>query len=1213
MAQSLLLGLGGTGSRVVNYVAADLRKKRIKINDGHISCAVLDTNANDQKKLKTNNTGIPVIPTGKKRKIEEYIQRYKAEDIPAWLPLSKTFLKETTIDGASQMRPKSRIAFLDVTLANELHELEKVIDKLFDYQEPSKIRVMIISSLAGGTGSGMFIQVALWLRQFFAKHACEVTIRGIFVLPDVFIRTVEDIRKDDREKKSLYANAYGAIRELNTITKIMTKDYTPPLPVRIDHLFDSTKDANSGQPVCDYSFFIDDVSEDGGVLTDLAGYEEAVARLVYMQLYAPMHDDLYSEEDNLFKRFQLSSEPLYGSCGAAKALYPTADIVRYCSLRAAQDSLSDGWRRIDDEIALKLAREKELEQSGKVIQRRIDPDHEFIRLFDAKTSLSISEAGRDHLFVNIAHDVLVEKRSSGPDGEIIVTYRDKTEDFLAALEEQVVGTIDTEFGETFNGIRLGEKWVTSDKDNTLEALRPLPEKKQKAVKTFLDDMDASVHEMAETLCSRICPSYFDDANCNTEGSVMHFLSKPGEHGDRVYVHPIALRYLLYKLKAKFDELQESVVLEELRASAEQGHGSGQKKIVFDNVKTKATEDTPKEYLESKKFSQNPQTFIRTFKEKFSQHINGQAALCRKYAIELLEYCLSELLEQKIEKLIEPAEKFFERLEVVSRTLQSDIAENIKRNSEVTSKMIFVCASQAEKEELYQSLRLSTWRSDEAINRSVAESIYGKYCYSEFPNAERNREIGEVDVNTYFFVDMVRHFEQLIMKSHKADVDLDIYSAVCKSSDIAYKKAQEKLSSEEDPAERLLDVDLDADGDEIPVDPTTERHEEAMRDLIDQLRNLSAPFLIARYAAGDMNEHLEPEDSDGSMELEMDNNEVLTKRKTFWGFHPVVAQKCGNLGGLLGINVASQENTAYSKNELDCYRAVYGISAAQVDKFNELNGGDYYKNYSEIVRTMVRETAAGHEDILLQTPHLDKTWHLFLPYVSAEKQLEEESRFNRLFWLALAYGMITINKRGKFQILRKKKTKTGESYEKNELLRLHGETIDRLDIDKLLAALKIDAFFLYDAAELEDRYTEECAKTTYERTIFLSGFRLMEYVEGEEGEEGAEETVGTEEAASGTVTVGGLATAQDINAVTMLVRYSTSPDYNDDTAMALVRTLETLLFGLAKNKYEKNETAKIRRAGFELCGRIYKASAMKSKNIDLFDDWRREWSKPKIED
>ena len=46
MASTLFLGLGGTGSRVVNKVARELKRNRISINDGIVSCAVLDTDMN---------------------------------------------------------------------------------------------------------------------------------------------------------------------------------------------------------------------------------------------------------------------------------------------------------------------------------------------------------------------------------------------------------------------------------------------------------------------------------------------------------------------------------------------------------------------------------------------------------------------------------------------------------------------------------------------------------------------------------------------------------------------------------------------------------------------------------------------------------------------------------------------------------------------------------------------------------------------------------------------------------------------------------------------------------------------------------------------------------------------------------------------------------------------------------------------------------------
>ena len=168
MAQTLLLGLGGTGSRIVNYVAEELRSKGISFNDGNICCAVLDTNDNDRKKLADRGSGIPIIPTSKDRTIDNYIKMYANKGVDDWMPASPALLKESMRDGASQMRVKSRLAFLDTVEDRTIQQLERHIEKMFDKRDTAKIRVMVVSSLAGGTGSGMFIQTGLWLRKFFA-------------------------------------------------------------------------------------------------------------------------------------------------------------------------------------------------------------------------------------------------------------------------------------------------------------------------------------------------------------------------------------------------------------------------------------------------------------------------------------------------------------------------------------------------------------------------------------------------------------------------------------------------------------------------------------------------------------------------------------------------------------------------------------------------------------------------------------------------------------------------------------------------------------------------------------------------------------------------------------------------------------------------------------------------------------------------------------
>ena len=76
MARTLLLGLGGTGSRIVNSVADELTRNKIGFNNGEICCAVLDTDSNDNKRLVNTKVGVPVIATSKNRTIKDYIRMY---------------------------------------------------------------------------------------------------------------------------------------------------------------------------------------------------------------------------------------------------------------------------------------------------------------------------------------------------------------------------------------------------------------------------------------------------------------------------------------------------------------------------------------------------------------------------------------------------------------------------------------------------------------------------------------------------------------------------------------------------------------------------------------------------------------------------------------------------------------------------------------------------------------------------------------------------------------------------------------------------------------------------------------------------------------------------------------------------------------------------------------------------------------------------------
>ena len=1182
MAQTLLLGLGGTGSRIVNYVANDLKRKHISINDGNICCTVLDTNENDRKKIVETGVGVPVVATSKDRKIEDYLKMYANKGVRAWMPESPSLLKESMKDGASQMRTKSRLAFMDILEDRTIKTLENYINKLFDKRDGAKIRVMLVSSLAGGTGSGMFIQTALWLRQFFKKHKCDVTIRGIFVLPDVFINTISDMADDNTEIQSLYANAYGAIRELNAITKIKTKGMSPLLPVRIDGLFNSEDGQPDGQPVFDYAFFIDDISEGGSVLTQIEHYEQVVARLVYMQLYAPMHDDLYSEEDNLFKRFQKSREPVFGSCGTAKAVYPTEDVVRYCALRAAEDSLSTGWRKLDEEIKAKQKKEEEREKNGVVLTHRLNPRQEYVRLFDNETAKSGEMVGRNRLFANIANDIKDEERNTAEDGSVQITYLDKIDEFVARIDDLVAKTVDTQDMGGLSTLRLKKTWVAQKTDNR-DTLLKLVGDKEKAVTRFIESTDDSIEGAAEELLDIICPADMGDINKENLTSILGLLTKTDNNNEKYFVHPIAVRYLLYKLSFRLEDIKNSIVLDSICQAAVKGYGDGVKKIEFDNARTGAVENTPAEYLKSRAFLQNEAAFIENFKKLYAQHNQGQTELCRKYAITALKYRLAVVFSQRLEKMITTIENFFKDLVKVSNSLSDAVAENVRKNAQTAQKIIYVCASAKEKEELYKSLGFNIGNNDTSINAILVNALYGQFCSVENPTAENNKEYKGKSIEVTFFKEVISTYSKLIIDKNRDDVDLDIYSAICKSSDIEYE--EKKKAEEESAVSDRLNIDLET-GEDLEGDARHNRHVSAMETMTKRLLDLGSPFLISdEEQPEDTSEYLTEGGDYGSYE-DAETFTPIKKRKTFWGFNPYVAEKCKELAQILGVNVASQQNAAYAKNELDCYRAVYGIQAGYVEKFNELKNGEYYRNYRQVVKGMIAGVGAGHPEELVHTPHLDKTWHLFLPYITPEKQQDEDQKFYRLFWLAIAYGMISLANNGKYQIARTKTTATG-SYQKNEPITFNGEAVGKIEIAKLLAALKLDGSFMIDAARYEKKLLEECEKVensgNYEDTELLRG-RVFE---------GAK--------------IGGLASKLDTNAVTMIVRYHHTPKHDDDVTAMLIQSLEKLMTKMVSGKYEANETEKIAAKTYEMCKRIYDDSALKDKDIDLINHWKSSWS------
>jgi len=1184
MAQTLLVGLGGTGSRIVNNVAKELQLQGRSINShgDTVWCTVFDTDRADTGRIEASGINVPVIPTSKDQIIEEYIATYP--EAAEWMPLSPEVLQQSMKAGASQMRAKSRLAFYDVmkdgTIADEFAEVANGV--MMGYDGNSNLTIMIVSSLSGGTGSGIFIQVALWLRQYFENLHCKPMIRGMFLMPDIFINTIENIHNKPVMHKALYANAYASFRELTALQRIKTEDYTPAAPIALDSLFDSVRDKNQGKKVFDYAFLVDDKALDGTKLSSMSDYEQVISRMIYMQLFMPLSDSQNSEEDNYFKIFDQVDEPLYASSGTSKAVYPYKDVLQYCALKASRDSISNGWKRIDDEIVALQKRENEREKAGNIITDPINPREKYVQLFENKIAKTGDQVGKDTLFKDIANDIVMP-----PLGNTEIP-EPKSKVFCQLLETETQYVLENDLyqkGIDLSAVKLTQNWKKSGEKSAIdkkekatpeiiENVRTVVEQKAKAVNMYVDQIEAFTKQIAEAMIETVFPIDMGDINENNEKSIYGLLTKVNKDGERYFIHPIAARYVLLKLKDDIEYFKDKN-LSKLRAAAIDGYEAGDRgKFSFDYNKTKkVSENTPLEYITA--FKNNPPTFGATdalvdFKDLYARYNDSQLALCTSYGVFSIMKELAILITKRLDSLIKTYEAFFSRLDDADATLKKEIEKNIAKNEAIEQKTVFICASEDEKESIYQSLDYNANKSNNEINALVAKSLYSKFCVTEADWAENNKQYAGFDAISTFLMDIVKSYRNSIVKERTDIIDMDIYTAICRSSDFKYIKKHGKL---EDKFTSLESINLEEEETSKTVTPPSyKRYAAAFAEVRDTLKKYASPFLNYGREIGTVEMVV------GNKKANITTTAPTAKTQIssiLWGFHPAVAQSCDNLGDMLDVQIDKLANDVYPKNEFYCYRATYGIKASDIPKFSESseNPGLFFTNYTSLIKDMSQKIVEGDVNQIVQTPHLDKNWHRILPPISLDRQEAEDVTFYKRFWYALAYKQIYVNK-GVFMINRLIKSAFGTD-EEPEKITYNGNDVRVSEIHKLVSFLQTDETFVQDGEHYEEKFRAELA-------AFENDYVNTELFKA-------------------------LASPTDINAATIITRYCNNSKMNYDATVArsLKKSVELIFAELVACNYgkSKEDQAKIANVTKGLLGKIYTKAKLDSDHIDMLNSWK----------
>ncbi len=342
---TLIVGLGGTGKEVLVRVKARFLEtfgpeifqliKLVALDTDPRRLAVPATSgATTSLNHNTEFLNIGNVPTvGILQDLDTSYPHIKV-----WLP--SNLPREAITDGAKMIRPLGRLAFffhfrrIHDFLQTQINALANIHNPI---QDPQIMRedvavmntnIILVSSICGGTGSGIFLDTAYLLR-----HLCgqNISLTGILALPRVFAMVA-----DDRIK----ANAFAALRELDqftggTINQAFDVEY-----------IDGNRVRNGARPF-DFCYLVDGKNEQWRTLTGMNQFAPLIAESIFMQVSSQMGNEMVSSRDNVFFRNVPDKDGIlhmaaFSGLGMASLHFPAAAIIDVCGRRFAARLITQG-------------------------------------------------------------------------------------------------------------------------------------------------------------------------------------------------------------------------------------------------------------------------------------------------------------------------------------------------------------------------------------------------------------------------------------------------------------------------------------------------------------------------------------------------------------------------------------------------------------------------------------------------------------------------------------------------------------------------------------------------------------------------------------------------------------------------------------------------------------------------------------------------------
>jgi hypothetical protein len=954
-APTLIVGLGGIGSKISAKLSEMITDERIR---ERINFVVFDTDANELDQIKRKHPHIRTVQTSTNMTVGDYLH-LDAFTRDNSFPVNPNLYRKTLSEGAGQVRAISYLAFATAMKRGQLAPLDDAIYDLYKLESGATkqvLRVIIVSSLAGGTGSGLILPVSMYIRQFL-KTKIQIPgniTRGFFILPEIIYGNVPS----ETMRNAFRANAYAVLRELNAFILKADDNLSPRYKNKV-HLMFPKVGANEFEEYdvlpMDFCFMFDAQNIEGKKLNSTEQYLDHAATCIYAQSIGPMNTRSNSSEDNVIRTLVSGqSRNRYAGAGASALEYPSDHILSYIARKWAAQTVTGTWTLFDKAYKDKSKENNRAKMKGLPYDPDIKPDKVYIETVDAEIKKNNPFASfTRRVTYNFDKDGFTER---GPKWN---AYIDALRENVRSNAERYQSDIDTareNAQSAISQLQSGGKDQT-DSDRMEPFIRAYSD-----LKYYRDLVKQRTDNIGRVTAYSLFK--FDDESDVTLAEDKTKIEKYLKDDNNQYMHPNAVRYFLYQtlqtLKNKLTEAKKK------KENHEKDFEEFDK--LFDDP------STPDIVENIGKFTSDviDRNIWEKMTKKFEGKIKDKVLQYEAFLNTIADYRVTSpyvtvltAAQEYVEKLCAAFETFYNSFDTNVAEIERQIkSSEDKYRYRKGNTIRYVCASKKCLDKFYEKMEF-TGNAIE-IPDGLCRNIYKKVReYSQLPESNKTSTF----FKDIFDNEILKHFKDSVEREYGQDIKMDIIRAL-----------EVEAEYEEGIQERGLII-------------------EYVKKIIKETKELAAPFI--NRPMGEESVPIPACAYNENLKL-IDNPE----RESF------VNSELFSFGG-----VPSKDEEGINKEIILFYSAIYGLFPEDLLKFTPTNksqtggpdAGEYYKVYFD----MINRIGPNPLDTKVITPHLHKSWHLIseMPDLSDKEQDKHEKKIFKALILGILYQWIRYEKVG----------------------------------------------------------------------------------------------------------------------------------------------------------------------------------------------------------